>query len=93
MFGEEGQLMVVPIDVWPENSPGFPCDGLQLTSGEWRAKQPYLILITRLPQRGPHLSVHLTSWDELASDRILPRSVSVVKLILRPISDVSLSHS
>ena len=29
-----------PDDVWPENSPGLPCDGLQLHAGEWRAKQP-----------------------------------------------------
>lgn len=41
-------------------------------TGEWRAKQPCLILITRLPQRGPHLLEHLDFSCELASTPILP---------------------
>ena len=72
-------------DVQPENTPSLPCDGLQrLTeTGEWRAKQPWLILITRLPQRGPHLSMRLASWDELTSDRILPRRTWFCKPVLQ----------
>lgn len=43
----------------------------------WRMAGPStpLVLITRLPQRGPHLAVHLASWDELAS-----RSISFIQI-------------
>ena len=68
-FHKDAQGTLVPDVVWPENTPSLPCDGLQCltNTGEWRAKQPYLILITRLPQRGSHLAVHLASWDKLTS--------------------------
>ena len=42
--------------------------------------QPSVILITRLLQRGPHLAVHLNSWDESASNHDFTTGKRVCKV-------------
>lgn len=43
--------------------------------------QPSVILVTRLLRRGPHLAVHLNSWDESASDLDNTTGIQVCKVI------------